>query len=230
MRTLLFCVALLVSATSTASASTIPQSDPSADYTTVPGCVSGMCAAGPRFLIQVFIGPLPRGNFRSDQKAFNDDLTVTVTSGPTQGFLSPCLFASADWFQGFASASASFGRSFLMPITRGGGGDTCGPPSVLPESFTLGVPQSYEINLSASASAGSNFSDSAQADAMAGFEGLLFSDSSGHPIDVSFSVGEAPIPEPSSRSLLLCGLITWALLRLAAGLRCERDPDVAAGE
>jgi len=179
------------------------------------GAVRRFCGTGgpPGGLetVSVEVGPLIRGQFGWESDVIQGDVSFTVTGGLGQGFFAPCFEVSQDYFYGTANASATFGQAtFSIPFK--GIQDGCGSEM----SFTLGVPQTFAISLSAYASAGTNLTDTAQANAGVGLTGFEFFDSSQNPVsgaDYSLSVvAPFPVPEPADVSLLLCGLLVLAFM------------------
>lgn len=210
-----------VSCDGASSSSSCGVGDPnSPDFVKATASASSFSASA---IADAAIGHLASATARSQ-----DTYIFTVTSGPPQGYFLPCLSASADYFQGGASASASLDGIGVSSGSRGATIDSCmgGTPSF---PFTLNVPVQFDLTLSASASAGSKFANFAQSGANATFENrFLFYDSSFSPITgVTYTFLEAPVPEPSSVALLVGGLLGIASLLRTTKQRSTRAP---AGE
>jgi hypothetical protein len=163
------------------------------------------------FFVDALAGPNP-GEFATDTQELQEDLVFTVTSGPAQGFFQPCLDVSEDWFQGEARGFASFGRISVSASGQGTFG-TCGDFVFPTQSFTLGVPQTATLSLSAFATAGSLDPDvQAQAGASARLDGFLFFDYGMNLVSgVTYSLvgGTVAVPEPATGFLLLGVLVVF---------------------
>lgn len=218
MLRLWFCFLLPVFAAHAASISTTTATCNGATTTssTSASCGNGAATSADSFVnnnfVQALAGAMGQRESAAATAEFQDDLVFTVTKGPAQGFFLPCLDVEADWFQGEAGAGAAFGISVGTPFEGSFG--TCGgflgfPP---PQSFTLGVPQTETLSLSAYAEAGSfDPSLQAQAGASAALDGFFFFDSSMNPVSgVTYSLAEEPlvaVPEPATGLLLLSVLV-----------------------
>lgn len=164
------------------------------------------------YSVYVSVGP-PEGSYASQSDELQGLFTFTVTGGLDQGYFSPCLEVMQDYFQGTANATASFGAVTLSMAGRGFV-QSCYPNGSTYSIFTLGEPQVFEMLLSAFASAGSDYSSSAQATASASLTGFQFLDSSMNPVSgVTYSLVE-DVPEPAVAIPLVCGLLILAGMRL----------------
>jgi hypothetical protein len=147
------------------------------------------------------------------QASFSDDYVFTVTGGTGAGFFVPCLSGSTD---AEASAGASFG-SIALGLFAFQRNSTCnGPPFFFGQlPFSFGVQQIVHFTISASAGPsplrGSAFG-------MASFDGILFFDTSGHPLsNITFTLVE--VPEPSAWSLLAVGAMFFLVVAMIRKIR-----------
>jgi hypothetical protein len=138
------------------------------------------------------LGLTQTGHLSCAAATFQDDFVFTVTGGLVQGFFSPCFEVGAECFQGGASSSASFGNNGISNGGNQGGFNACGPSLT---AFTLGVPQTFTLSLSASANAGIKFANRAQAGANALLDSFEFFNDSGRAVSgVTYALVEVPEP------------------------------------
>lgn len=146
-----------------------------------------------------------------------EDLPITITSGPSTGYFVPCLDAFADSFGGDSSAFISFGPYGATNNGIGASGN-CGPntrPQFQP--YTLGVTQFLPLSIDVEASVSGGGRSSPQAGASAMIDGVQVYDSNLHfDVDATWTFNAvASTPEPSTGLYVLCG----GLLLFAGRLR-----------
>jgi hypothetical protein len=134
-----------------------------------------------------------RDHSASASVTFQDDYVLTVTDGPAKGFFEV-------EFGGEVIRSGQVAGSFFGQ-TNGGGERT---------SFKLGVPVGSTLFLNAEADASGNGDVSSSA--AIGFVALDFFDASMNPVNVSFTLVEGAVPEPSVAFSVVCGLLLLVFL------------------
>ena len=223
MRRCLICLILVVSSASAAILSTQAVCDgvvvTGTNSASCGGTPSARAIAGPNFASAGAVNPFNPGHSSGATAMVTDDLVLTATAGPTEGFFIACLSASRDVAS--ANSTAIFtGPSFAaQQIATGGGNrhvdvETCenpfSPPvSVTPASFTLGVPIRAELLLTAQAG-GVPIS----AGASASFNGFEFFDASMNPVsNVTYALVE--VPEPAEVFSVISGLVGILILKRA---------------
>lgn len=144
--------------------------------------------------------------------SYSANLTVDFLSGPaglTNGFFMPCLTGSL--FMPPATASGRFGTVWNA-YGNSAPNNTCTDPintlGLLP--FSLGVAQSYAVALSVTTASTTAYAGMATSS----WKGFRIFDASGSDItsQVTFTVTEAIMPEPSEALAVLCGLV-YCLVR-----------------
>ena len=218
MRKLLLCFVLLAGSTFAEPVITTQIDCPVVSGEGAAGCTAN---AGEYFAsVLVYPGANHSG---SASASFRDEYVLTVIAGPEQGFIGGCFYGSGDTYQGSDFAGGNFAGFGVNSGTRAFNFDTCpqsGGYNGELMSYTLGVPITSTLGLSASVSTSGA---TPQAQASVNFTGFVFFDASMNPAsDINYSFDEVPgppVPEPSLISLLSCGLVFLVFIALSRRAR-----------
>ena len=201
MRKLLLCFVLLSGSTFAA-----PVINTQVDCPVVSGEGAAGCTANAgEYFASVFVYP-GANHYGSASASFSDEYVLTVIAGPEQGFIGACFYGSGDTYQGSDYADGGFAGLGVASTMRAFNFDTCpqsGGYNGELMSYTLGVPITSFLGLSASVSTSGA---TPQAQASANFTGFVFFDASMNPASgVNYSFDEVPGPAvPSLRRHSCC--------------------------
>jgi hypothetical protein len=151
------------------------------------------------------------GETNSAWVSVQEDLAITITSGPSTGYFLPCLDAFADSFGGYSSASIELGSYSAMNNGIGASGNCGAAPSHF-QPYTLGVTQFLPLGIDVYATASGDGSSSPQAGASATIDSVQVFDSNVQFVpDATWTFSSAPdstfssTPEPGTGFYVLCG-------------------------